>query len=174
MARALHERTILRSVLVMMFAGCVIPPSLSVDTTDAGANSPPAIISVRSDLQELPEPGPVLFEQGMGAGTLNLTLVDTDVDDTLYVRIFVDYNKPDATAARSECTTGGNNVVRTCSPPMEGVCLGADIGQERYMTVVVFDRQLLETGEAPLYQAMLPGGLSTSRAFFLRCQAPSL
>ena len=47
-----------------MFSGCVIPPSLSVDTTDAGANSAPAIISVRADSVELPEFSVVNFERG--------------------------------------------------------------------------------------------------------------
>src|SRR5205085_57712 len=80
-----------------MFAGCVIPPSLSVDTTDAGANSAPSIISVRADLVEFPQFSTLVFEKGQNAGQLNITLHDTDLDDTLYVKIFVNYNRPDPT-----------------------------------------------------------------------------
>src|SRR5262245_21911873 len=34
-------------------AGCVIPPSLSLENQDAGLNSPPAILMVTSDQQAL-------------------------------------------------------------------------------------------------------------------------
>ena len=61
LARPLHDvPRLIRLALTMMSVGCVIPPSLSVQT-DAGVDSPPSITSVRSDNQELPEPGPVLF-----------------------------------------------------------------------------------------------------------------
>src|SRR3954469_24858832 len=64
-------------IVLLMFTGCLFPPSLQVDTTDAGANSPPSITSVRADGVELPEYATVNFERG--AGTLNLSLWDTDL-----------------------------------------------------------------------------------------------
>lgn len=175
MARALHDGGVLRGVVLFaMFAGCVIPPSLSVDTTDAGANSPPAITSVRADLVEFPQFSELVFEKGNNAGTLNLTLHDTDLDDTLYVKIFVNYNHPDATPARSTCQTAGRTVVRTATCPMNGVCQTADVGADPLpvMQVFVFDREVL-SDQLPLYQAMPPGGLSTAQTFFLHCQDPS-
>jgi hypothetical protein len=154
-----------------MSAGCVIPPSLSVDTTDAGANSAPAIVSVRADGVELPEFSTVTFERG--EGTLNLSLHDTDLTDTLYGKIFIEYKATDPTPPRSNCQAAGTTVQRSCTLDLAGLCQAADVGQQRLMQVLVFDRQVLDTGE-PLYQAMAPGGLSTSRTYFLRCQEASI
>ena len=46
LARALHV------LPALVLAGCILPPSLSVDNQDAGVDSPPAITSVRSSTQE--------------------------------------------------------------------------------------------------------------------------
>src|SRR5258705_13511125 len=80
LARGVHPIAGLVSIVfALLLVGCVIPPSLSVDNQDAGVNSPPAILAVRSDQQELPEPGPVVFDQGPTAGKLSLQVIDTDV-----------------------------------------------------------------------------------------------
>jgi hypothetical protein len=153
-----------------MFVGCFIPPSLSVDQTDAGANAAPSITSVRADGVELPEFAKVNFERG--AGTLNLVLYDTDLDDTLFAKAFIEYKSTDPTPARSNCQTAGSTVQRSCTLDLAGLCQAADVGVQRLMQILVFDRQVLDTGE-PLYQAMPPGGLTTSRTYFLICQDPS-
>ena len=153
----------------MLFSGCVIPPSLSVDTTDAGLNSPPSIVSVRADGVELPEYSTVNFEKG--SGTLNLSVYDTDLDDTLYPKIFVDYTFDGPKPARSSCSPAASrSVTRSSTCDLAGLCQDADIGQPRTMQVLVFDRQVLDVG-TPTFQAMPPGGLSTSRTFTLICQA---
>jgi hypothetical protein len=179
-ARALHDYGAVRVLLPMLtLAGCVIPPSLSVDNGDAGVNSPPAILSVRSDQQELTEPGPATFGLGQQS-ILNLTLLDTDVTDTLYVRVFVGYKdqvfgQNDATAPRSTCiAAAAKTAQRSATCDLTGVCLMEDVGQTRSLTIVVFDREVQDTG-TPLYQAMAPGsgGLSTSRFYYLKCQPPS-
>jgi len=158
------------TIIVAWLGGCVIPPSLSVDNQDAGVNSPPAILAVRSDDQELPEPGPVLFDRGVGL--LNAQLLDTDVEDTLYLRIFVDYTLDDPKPARATCTaTPTGNAQRTVTCDLRALCGVSDIGQTRLMSVKVFDREPLEAGD-PAFQAMPPGGLSTGKFFQLRCQDP--
>ncbi|HUS27175.1 MAG TPA: hypothetical protein VMZ53_01665 [Kofleriaceae bacterium] len=178
MARPLHGAGVLRAVVALgfaMFAGCVFPPSLSVDTTDAGANSAPAIVSVRADLVEFPQFSTLVFEKGNGAGQLNVTLHDTDLDDTLYVKIFVNYNRPDPTPARSQCETAGKTVERTCSAPMQAVCTTADIGANPLPVMQVFVSDAdVEPNIQPPFQGLPPGRLSTSLTFFLRCQDPSL
>ncbi len=173
LARAVHgvgrrvHTTLLTTIAAL--GGCVIPPSLSVDNQDAGVNSPPAILAVRSDDQELPEPGPVRLEI-TGEGSLNAELVDTDLDDTLYVRIFVDYQVDNPTPARATCTapptgralrTVTCDVGALCSPP-------ADPEATRKMSVRVFDREPLESGD-PMFQALPPGGLATGWFFLLQC-----
>jgi hypothetical protein len=157
--------------------GCVIPPSLEADVVDAQINSPPAIVSVISDQQALPEPGPVLFDV-QSTDTLSISLVDTDVSDTLYVGIFVDYNLPNRLAARARCNAppgapSGATPQRTATCRLNSLCVQADLGVQRAMTIMVFDRPPDETGAGdPPFQAMSAdsGGLSTSRFYFLKCQ----
>lgn len=170
MARPLHGGGVPVGLLVaLMLVGCVIPPSLSVDTTDAGANSAPAIISVRA-VAELPEYARVTFEKGVDE-TLNLTVHDTDLDDELFCKVFVEYRPDDPTPPRATSETAGSTVTRSCTLSIAGLCQSADIGVERLMQVYVFDRQIIE-GETPLFQAMSSGGLSASRTYFLRCVEP--
>jgi hypothetical protein len=167
LARTVHDGDVLRALVVaLMFAGCVIPPSLSVDTTDAALNAAPSILSVRSTDVELPEGATVSFETG---DTLNLTVYDTDVDDTLYCKVFVNYNNPEPQPARGEGKTAGTTVTRTCTIPLAGLCQLADVNRDNLMQVVVFDREPLTTGESPLYQAMPAGGLSATRTYLLKC-----
>jgi len=171
LARPLHTcgPVVLRLIPLMMFAGCIFPPNLGVEQQDAGVNSPPSITSVRSDQTELPEPGPVDIAVGQ-MSPLNLTLLDTDINDKLYVRVFVDYSKTNQTSPRSTCPAAtSGQATRTATCPMQGICLTTDIGKPHLMQVIVFDREPLETGEAPLFQAMPMGGLSTDRAYQLNC-----
>ena len=175
LAQRLHgwrELVVCRLLLVPALAcgGCVIPPSLSVGTEDAGVNSPPAILAVRSDTQELPEPGPVLLDRGETAGSLSLTLLDTDLADTLYVRMFLDYTVTAADPARVTCTSPApmpNAPQRTVSCDATSLCPAT--GTDFNLSIVVFDREPLESGTPP-YQAMPPGGLKTSVFYFLKCQ----
>lgn len=180
LARSLHGWAgavrIVAMLLVAELAGCVLPPSLSVDNSDASVNSPPSILAVRSDQQEFPEYSTLTFEINTSS-TLNLTLLDTDLDDTLYARVFVDYDlptPPNPTAPRSNCTpaAGGVAAQRSSTCDLHGLCVATDLGKTHVLSVVVFDRQVLDSG-TPLYQAMPPGGLSTSRTFFLICQQAS-
>ncbi|MBA3817600.1 MAG: hypothetical protein H0X17_01800 [Deltaproteobacteria bacterium] len=158
-------------LVLFLLSSCVIPPSLSVDNQDAGINSPPAILAVRSDQSELPEPGPVVFARG--EGSLNVQLIDTDLLDTLYVRIFVDYTIDDPKPPRSTCTAPApqtTSATRNVTCDLTALCLMTDVGLEEHdMTVVVFDRQPLESGSPP-FQAMPEGGLSTGKFFHLKCQ----
>ncbi len=151
----------------------MIPPSLSV-TEDAGVNSPPAILAVRSDQQELPPGETVVFDRG--AGMINLTLIDTDLTDTLYVRVFIDYTVGDPTPARASCTSAPPEPAaaqRSVTCDVSSVCKPGDVGKPPLnMSVVVFDRMLLESG-TPAFQAMQMGGLKTSLFYFLTCQEPT-
>jgi len=167
----LSPRSVLSLSSLLMLVGCVIPPSLTTEQ-DAGVNAPPAILAVSSDQQALSEPGPVLFNIGAAAGDLSVSLIDTDVLDTLYVRIFVDYNSPNRLDARSKCTAPPNMTpVRTATCPLNSLCFMEDVGVQRNMTIMVFDRPPDDSGAGdPPFQAMSSGGLSTSRFYFLKCQ----
>jgi hypothetical protein len=160
--------------LTLAAPGCVIPPSLSPDNQDAGLNSPPAIISVTSDRQVLAEPGPLVFDMGATAGDLSLQLFDTDTQDSLYVRIFVDYNMPDRLDARARCQAGASNsATRNVTCKLNSLCVAADLGVQRNMTIVVFDREPLAPGvKDPPFQAMEDGGMKSTVFYFLKCQPP--
>lgn len=164
-------RVRLLGFLIVFATGCVLPPSLDVDTSDGGVNSPPAITAVRSNEQELPEPGPVNFETGLNAGMMSISLVDTDVTDTLYVSLFVDYFVSKPTPPRATCTaapTGTSQRTATCD--LTALCTDFEGDQGRFLTVQVFDRKLAESG-APRFKLMEnANGMTTSRGYLLNCQ----
>ncbi len=162
------------ALLASVLGGCIFHPDLTVDNQDAGVNSPPAILGIRTDDQELPEPGPVIFDRG--SGTFSAELIDTDITDSLFVRVFVDYTIDNPTAPRVLCTAPANGKPqRTVTCNTNALCLMGDTmlpaDKSLNMHVTVFDREPLETGDPP-FQAMPEGGLSTSRFYFLKCVEP--
>jgi hypothetical protein len=177
-ARALHDRSGLRALAFILgscLVGCILPPSLSVDVQDAGIDSPPSITAVRSASQELPEGAIAQFAFGQ-MDMINLTLLDTDVTDTLYVRIFVNYKPDDPTPARSFCqSAAGMSAFRTATCDTQALCQQGEVGNltPLLMRIVVFDRQVLDSG-SPAFMAMPVGGQSTSRVYSLFCTPPSL
>jgi hypothetical protein len=174
LAHGVHDPLTVLLLFAFLLVGCVIPPSLSVDNQDAGVNSPPAILSVRSDQQALAEPGPVVFARG--SGTIQLSLLDTDLLDALEVRVFVNYTPSNTTAPRSVCKASANGTPqRTTTCDLAALCLPADDNVENLqMSIVVFDRPVQDSG-TPAFQAMAPGsgGLATDKFYFLTCQPPA-
>lgn len=177
LARAVQDRgsivtTGIPLALCATLVGCVIPPSLKVED-DAGVNSPPAILSVTGTSDALAEPGPY-FVESQSAGALTVSVIDTDVADTLFLRIFVDYNIPvgDRPAPRVKCAVPQTNQpVRTATCNLAGICQLSEAGEQHNMTIVVFDRMPVDDGDNP--QSMLgTDGMSTSRFYFVRCQLP--
>jgi hypothetical protein len=173
MARSLHRfAAAVPGLLSLLLVGCIFPPSLSVERMDAGQNSPPGIVKITADTQELDEPGPptgVTFK--IGQGTLDVQLVDTDLSDTLYVRVFVDYdaNTMMATSPRANCSASpGTSAVRTASCSLIALCTAAELSSLHDMTVVVFDRMVDDTLQPPL-QNPGPDGLTASKYFHLKC-----
>jgi hypothetical protein len=163
---------VLLCMLIVTLVGCVIPPSLRVDEE---TNSPPVIMSVSGDRSALAEPGPVVLEAGITSSNLVITLLDTDVRDDLFVRMFVDYNAPNKLPARVACAVPHNDdnpqTKRAVTCNLSGLCLTSDIGTQRNLMVFVFDRQPSDFGSDP--QAVPDPGLSSYRFYFLRCQLPT-
>lgn len=123
------------------------------------------------DQVELPQYSTVVVQSG---GALSIVVGDADLDDTLYVRIFVDYNHPDPTPPRAECIADARTATRTVMCRLEGVCQQSDIGRDPLplLQLFVFDRAY-DPNALPLYQGVAADGLSASQTFFLRCQEPS-
>jgi hypothetical protein len=157
---------------VVMTAACVVPPPLALDQPDAGFNSPPIFLSIRDEAaKELTEPGPIVLSRG--EGSIALTMLDTDVADDSYVRVFVDYGLPDPTPARAACKGAAGQAKRTVSCDVSGVCQQTDVGNQRSLWFEVFDREPLQSG-LPRFRSMSTGGLSTRWQFFLQCQEPQI
>lgn len=155
-------------MLLLVGVGCQDMRAL---IPDAAPNAAPSITSVAVGGAEQPPYSTVMLETGANAGTLSITAYDTDVGDTIFVSIFVNYNVPAATPPRSTGRASvTDSIIRTISVTMDGVCTSAEVGADPLplLQVYVFDRQPLDNVE-PLYQALAPGGLSVSQTFFLRC-----
>ncbi|HEY4182814.1 MAG TPA: hypothetical protein VGM90_38560 [Kofleriaceae bacterium] len=154
----------------MLIAGCVFPPSLSVDTSDGGVdNSPPAITSIFADGQVLSDSGTVRFNRDAINPQMTLGLLDTDLNDTLYVRIYIDYtvDSPQPARAGNDCAPTGDRT-RTCNVDIGAMCPAVKDGYA--MTVQVFDRALAMDNSSPRYKSMMgKGGLTTNRSYTLDC-----
>ncbi len=170
------------SLALAGLGGCVIPPSLQVGAEDAAVNSPPAILSVRVDGQELPPPGPVNFVVA-DTPTMTVDVIDTDLGDTLYVRAYVDYCVGNELDARSKCVAPPSatnpTAERSTTCDLRSLCVAQDTSTpspcdsseqngQHDLTVVVFDREPLDSG-SPAFQAMPPGGLSSSVYYHMLC-----
>jgi hypothetical protein len=154
---------------LFVLVSCV--PSLSVEKQDAGQNSPPGIVKVIAD-------GPAILDEAQtvtfakGKGTLTLQLIDTDLGDTLFVRVYVNYSPQNPTPPRATCTAPPNKLAQrddtTCS--LIALCQDTDLGAIEDMTVVVFDRAVNDN-IPPVFQYDGPDGLSASQYYHLKCVA---
>jgi hypothetical protein len=160
----------------VLLAGCP-PPPLSLDEPDARPNSPPGITSVRGQTGEefkVGEPNTVIIET---TSTMTLTLVDSDVDDTLYVRGFRDYNPTDHPSASAVCNVGPStprSSERTVTCSLAAYCGGA--GTTPTMDIVVSDRLPDDGGEDEVnpFYAVEPPGLQATRTYPISCQDPPI
>lgn len=68
------------------------------------------------------------------------------------------------------------SMLRFATCDLQGLCKSTDVVPDPtalYMTVVVFDRPLLDSG-TPAFQAMPPGGLSATSGYFISCHTPAM
>lgn len=178
LAHRVHESsvTVAFTLLSMLLTGCVIPPSLEVDQQDAGQNSAPIITAVRSNTEQIREPGPLKVIRGASAGSLSVEVVDTDTEDRLFVRLYVDYTIEEPQAARAECLASGGGIARRdCAADLTALCTSDDVAAPPedlpLVNVKVFDREPMIAGDPP-FQAMVEGGLSSGFTFRLDCDDP--
>jgi hypothetical protein len=169
-ARTLHgsPTAVVAVVLALMLTGCIIPPSLSSGTPDAGQDSPPAIVSVEVRQQVLPQFSNITLQMQDTNSTMLLGLLDPDIDDILYVSMFVDYDPLNPMPPRATCTTAPSEAPLRISPPcvIAGICEMQDVNVNRELEIVVFDRVPLDDGK---YMTLPQGGLSATRIYTLKC-----
>jgi hypothetical protein len=73
-----------------MQVACLIPPDLEPASQDAGGGSPPFIVSAQP--MEFAFPGPMILDH-LDERTLSLEVQDADIQDTVFVQLYVDYNR---------------------------------------------------------------------------------
>jgi hypothetical protein len=176
-ARTLHVSSpVLRLAMttgLVAAAGCIFPPSIEFEQRDAGTNAAPSITSVRGpDQQELKLGEPFIVSPGQD-GDLTVTVFDSDVDDLLYIKVFVDYREQAAPLnARSQCTAGPDMQAETRAArcALTALCTMMDIGLPHSMEIDVYDRPPDSTAElTPPFRATLPPGLKSTNYYPLQC-----
>lgn len=178
LAHRVHESgvSVAFPLLAMVLTGCVIPPSLEVDQQDAAANSAPVITAVRSNTEQIREPGPLKVIRGASAGSLSVEVVDTDVADRLFVRLYVNYTIDEPQPSRADCVAAGSDTPRRdCAADLTALCTSNDVAAPPenlpLVNVKVFDREPMTAGDPP-FQAMVEGGLTSGLTFKLDCDDP--
>jgi hypothetical protein len=155
--------------------GCVIPPDLQQRQQDAGANAPPIVVSVRDDNEEYPSPGPKSFVRGIG--TARVTVFDVDASDTLYVQMFVQYDRDNPTPPRSTCPpvpppAMAGNLERVTVCDVRALCTTDDHQNGNlFLEIEVYDRQPGNNGE-PVFRDLPEGGQKSARSYLMACEEP--
>jgi len=166
-ARFVHDLVpVLMAAVVLGLAagGCVIPPSLSLEENDAAVNNPPVLHDVRDEVgNPFERPGP--RDIVVGQGRLVITASDNDLDDTLYVRFYMDYGLVDPTPAKITCQAapGASPTIErqvTCS--LIGVCTASDVGTEHMFEIDLYDRTPIDDEPTRINRSVAaPGEVST-------------
>ena len=116
------------ALVLPLLGGCLFSPDLSVDEDEFTAPYPPVIFSSADPFEF---PGPLLINRGE-TRILSVTVLDNDIDDTIFMRLYVDYTLENPLPALSECSAPSSEfearILTTC--PMSAVCnlipVGAD------------------------------------------------
>ena len=156
--------------------GCILPLDLSVGEFDAGRGAPP-VITDQVTPEEFRFSGPISVERN-DPRIFSLTLSDNDIDDVLFVRMFVDYSASAPTNFLSDCTAPPNgNFERQASCLAGRLCdpvAQTDTGIHA-LDVMVSDGEFLSTGDAeaagqPPFRAIPKGASATIRTWLMECE----
>jgi hypothetical protein len=163
MARAVHV------LLAVMFAGCVVPPPLTVDN-DGGVNSPPNIIGVTDPSFNARRPPDVITIDNNATQDLTVTIVENDLQDDLVLQLFVDFdpsNDADVNCAAPPPTNPPSRT-RTTTCVTTNLCADDDVGLHT-LEIEVYDRPPNLNAPFREFPVDSPGFFSTW-TFDLQCQ----
>ena len=175
-ARRVHSFAPVPLIVVgaLLLAGCP-PPPLSLDEPDAAANSPPGITSVRNETGEEFAIGEETNPVTIGVSSMTLSLLDADLEDTLFVRGFKDYTSSSHPSADAVCNVGPSEPrapERSVTCNLSAWCNGDDdLSNPHRMDIVVSDRVPDDGGDLqpPFYSVDTPG-LQAIRVYQIDCQ----
>jgi hypothetical protein len=161
--------------LALGAGGCVWPAPVELESADGGPGSPPVIIS-SGPAPEFALPGPLVLDRSDNP-LLSLTVRDNDIDEELFVRLYVDYGiDGEQRPARSGCVippSGAIERVGQCA--VTPVCgdIEDDDESEHLLEAMIADRRFLEETDRPPEQPPhrgLPADAAYSiRAWIMRC-----
>jgi hypothetical protein len=131
--------------LAVTTVGCVVPVPLELETADAGPTALPEFVSAAPG--EFEFPGPVVLDHG-DQRRMSITLRDRDLDDTLYVRMYVDYGLPNETAVVSDCVAvPSTTLTRIADCSTAAICTSIADSDKHILEAMVSDREFLPIGD---------------------------
>jgi len=143
--------TLLIAACAPLLSACPIPfPSEVEQAPDAGPNSTPVI--VRASPDDLDFPGPLVGVERGDQRIVTLHIKDSDVGDTLYVRMYRDYAEQFPTPFVDQVEVPVTGVVeRTRDVGLATWCAGLDpLDQDfHYLEAIVADRAFLDCATQP-------------------------
>jgi hypothetical protein len=165
---------------------CILPPDLDASEADAGPSSPPVILSA-SPADAFAFPGPLRIVRE-DSPNMQLEAIDNDVNDSLYVRMYRDYEREQAnfmpTSPLVFCQAPGPSQSRersiTCTQT-SALCTFVDLEDtsEHIIEVMIADQPFIDDsepeadGQPPFRALQNPGIASYSiRAWTMRCLPP--
>ena len=165
----------LSALMAILITGCVIPRSLEVETSDANFSSPPIIDSAAAPFEF---PGPFTLARDDIDSTLSLTLLDNDITDTLFVRIFLDYDPESGGGLVTDCTaTESGERARVATCPAQNICTQLEEGDTdlHSLEAVVSDRDWLtaddpDAGDQPPLRAVPLEAGRVIRGWSMNCE----
>jgi hypothetical protein len=178
-ARCVHSFAL---VLLFVFAAALLggcpPPPLELDEPDAASNLPPSITSVRKDDATEFQIGAV-NQIVRTLSTMSVTVVESDLEDTLYVRGFFEYSEMEGLqdSARTVCNAGPSeprSLERTISCNLGALCRLGESDPEYTFDVVVSDREPDDAGlmSPRRYLDVPPPGRQARATYKISCVEP--
>jgi len=161
-------------------SGCVIPVPLELENADAGPTAAPVILSASPDEFSFSNNGGIVLDVG-DTRRLGLTIRDPDRQDSLYIRIFVDYDPLNPSNFSSECMVPGpsDSEIRVADCTTSTICTSALAdGKTHFMEAMVADREFLDVSDPraegqPPFRALPEDAAYSFRAWpGLTCTVP--
>lgn len=149
----------------LLTAGCVVPlpyPDVEVDAAQSGYTP-----VIRSATPRMGDKTIQIFKSA--PETFTIDVEDRDLEDTIYVRVFRDYDPADPTnSVTSRQFPPGGQAVRTLELSTLGWCTGAVIGDLSVFEVIAADRPFND--EVPGFRAVTPPGDFSIRPWIATCE----
>lgn len=159
-------QTLQTFIVFVSFSACILPPPLELDQPDGGVNSAPVILSASPPDVSFPQ----LRLERNDSRTVDLQVHDPDVEDSLFVRLYVDYGLPDPTPALAECSTGPSTSERVINCSLANLCFAVPEGDTsiHYVDAMIADRGFLSEG-TPAFRAVPEQAQTSIRTWTLEC-----